>query len=187
MGLDPGQVYSDLHAGAVVDVPITVRFADRPDAGEKIPAIAVQPAHGMELDAARIASIRADTEAVSRVLGAIFAELPDDPDDGDDDAVTTGRAAAGLPAVLAGLEPRQAAFLREVITRHLWSEDEMAALAARHGLMAGGAVEAVNEWAFARYEEALVELYGDHEVSSVIAAALTIALQEDHHVDTQTA
>jgi TerB N-terminal domain/TerB-C domain/Tellurite resistance protein TerB len=184
MGMDASQAYSDLHAGAVMDAPVTVRRANLQAQGEAIPEVKAQPAHRMALDADRIAAIRADTEAVSKVLGAIFTG--DSEEVGQEAAADQG-AEQDRPAVLAGLEPRQAAFLREVITRPVWPEDDMAALAARHGLMTEGAVEAVNEWAFAGHDEALLEYYGDYEVSAAIAVALTAALQEDGNVDTQTA
>ncbi|MDO9525859.1 MAG: TerB N-terminal domain-containing protein [Gemmobacter sp.] len=184
MGLDPGQAYSDLHAGATTDAPITVRLAERPEAGEPIPVFGPDRESGIALDINRIAAIRADTEAASKVLGAIFADAPDPVSDDADPPPAT--AAAELPAALFGLEPRQAAFVRAVIARAHCTEEDMAGLAEAHGLMAAGAVEAVNEWSFARHDEAILEFYGDYEINAGIAAALTAALQEDSHVNTQT-
>ena len=71
LGLDPNLVYSDLHAGEVPDAPLRVREARPGTPGETIPA---EPAaSGPKLDAARIASIRQDTDRVSAVLADIFA------------------------------------------------------------------------------------------------------------------
>lgn len=82
LGLAPNLVYSDLHAGKVPDTPMRVCLAQPDTSGEAIPT--VPQASARRLDAARIASIRPDTDRVSAVLANIFtADAPNDEDDSD--------------------------------------------------------------------------------------------------------
>lgn len=59
-----------------------------------------------------------------------------------------------------------------MITRPHWTEEDFVELTARHGLMAAGALETVNEWAFGVHDEALLEEYEGYDVSPDIADAL---------------
>lgn len=167
LGLDPNLVYSDLHAGKVPDAPMRVRAAQPGTPGEAIPAEPQTPAQ--RLDAARIASIRQDTDRVSAVLADIFTS--DTPEDKGEEA------AASSP--LAGLDEKHTALIREVITRPHWTEEDFAELAARHGLMVAGALETVNEWAFGVHDEALLEEYEGYDVSPDIADALADAFEKE--------
>ena len=120
------------------------------------------PPQGKKLDAARIASIRQDTDRVSAVLADIFSV------EADEEEIADG----GTPPTLAELDEKHSALVREIITRQHWSEDEFADLAVRHGLMVAGALETVNEWSFGVYNEALLEEYEGYDVSPDIADAL---------------
>ena len=167
LGLDPNLVYSDLHAGEVPDTPMRVRLAQPGAPGEAIPA---EPqASAQRLDAARIASIRQDTDRVSAVLANIFTT--DKPDDEDESTAT--------PSALAGLDAKHTALIREVITRRHWTEEDFVQLTARHGLMVAGALETVNEWAFGVHDEALLEEYEGYDVSPDIADALADTFEKE--------
>src|SRR3989338_7989775 len=80
---------------------------------------------------------------------------------------------AFVPQFLGGLNPRLAAFVRDVISAPAWGESAIAALAARHALLPEGAVEAVNEWAYAKYDAALLDLNDGYAVNPTIVAELT--------------
>lgn len=168
LGLDPNLVYSDLHAGGVPDAPLRVREARPGMPGEAIPA-EPQP-QGAKLDADRIASIRQDTDRVSAVLADIFSVDVDD-ENGTEEAAMS---------VLAGLDQKHSALVREIIARQHWSEQEFAELTTRHGLLAAGALETVNEWAFGAYDEALLEEYGGYNVSPDIADALADEFEKEN-------
>ncbi len=168
LGLDPNLVYSDLHAGEVSDAPRRVREARPGVPGEAIPD--EPPPQGKKLDAARIASIRQDTDRVSAVLADIFSV------EADEEEVADG----GSPPILAGLDEKHSALAREIITRRHWSEDELADLAVRHGLMVAGALETVNEWSFGVYDEALLEEYGGYDVSPDIADVLADEFEKEN-------
>lgn len=162
LGIDVGLVYADLHAGDVPDGPVLVRAAEAEAPGEQIPD--TPKVRGTALDAARIAAIRTDTERVSNVLGEIFAA--------EDDASDESPRAHALPTLLAGLDQRQAALVDLLVQREHWTQDEFADIAGQAGLLPSGALEAINEWAFEKFDEALLDEYDGYDVSQDIAAAL---------------
>lgn len=160
LGLDPALAYSDLHAGEVSDGPRTVRASQPGRSGEAIPAL--EKAIGPKLDASRIAAIRSDTDRVSSVLGQIFD-------------VEEEESSASTPiyqSKLAGLDPKHGALVLELVTREHWAETEFENICVSHGLMASGALEVVNEWAFETYDEALLDEYDGYDVSQDIAEAV---------------
>ena len=168
LGLDPNLVYSDLHAGEIADAPLRVREARPGMPGEAIPD---EPSpQGKKLDAARIASIRQDTDRVSAVLADIFSVDADEEEGADH----------GSPSTLDGLDEKHSALVREIISRQHWSEDEVAALAVRHGLMLAGALETVNEWSFGVYDEVLLEEYEGYDVSPEIVDALADEFEKEN-------
>ncbi|WP_236614741.1 TerB N-terminal domain-containing protein [Sphingobium baderi] len=162
LGIDAGLVYADLHAGEVPDGPVRVRAAEAEAPGERIPA---EPkARVGSLDAARIAAIRTDTERVSNVLGEIFAA--------DDDANHDAPRTHALLSALAGLDHRHAALVDLLVQRGNWTQEEFAGIAGQQGLLPSGALEAINEWAFEKFDEALLDEYDGYDVSQDIAEAL---------------
>ncbi|MDZ5698691.1 TerB N-terminal domain-containing protein [Chelativorans sp. M5D2P16] len=176
LGLDPALAYSDLHAGDIPDAPRTVRAAQPGAPGEAIPDDR-QPT-GPTLDASRIASIRSDTERVSSVLGQIF-----DAGEYDVDAATGNEA-----VLLAGLDRKHAALVQDLVEREHWTEDAFEQLCSKYSLLASGALEAVNEWAFETYDEALLDEYHGYDVIPEIAQAVKQELtKEGGYVQTETA
>ena len=98
------------------------------------------------LDAKRVASVMANTERVSAILGDIFQD--DEPEE------ESGRDAGRQPGVASqGLDTKHAAFLGELLTRPRWDETEFATLARQFRLMHAGAIETVNEWSFHRFDD----------------------------------
>lgn len=160
LGLDPALAYSDLHAGEVADGPRTVRASQPSRPGETIPEL--EKASGPKLDASRIAAIRSDTERVSSVLGQIF----------DVEEEESGVSAPARQSQMEGLDPKHGALVLQLVTREHWSETEFETICASHGLMASGALEVVNEWAFETYDEALLDEYDGYDVSPEIAEAV---------------
>ncbi len=158
LGLDPALVYSDLHAGEAKDGPVRVREAEAATPGEAIPP--EQATAGLRLSAARIAEIQTDTHRVSSVLGEIFNDLPDE------------RPEETQTSALAGLDVKHTRLVKDLIVKERWSDQEFQALCSHSELMASGALEHINEWAFEVYEEALLEEYEGYEVSAHIAQEL---------------
>lgn len=162
LGIDAGLVYADLHAGDVPDGPVRVKAAEAEAPGEQIPD---EPkAKAASLDAARIAAIRSDTERVSSVLGEIFSA--------DEDVSDEAAAAHALPSSMAGLDPKHAMLVEQIIQRDHWTDEEFDEIASKQGLMPSGALEVVNEWAFDKFDEALLDEYEGYDVSPDIADTL---------------
>lgn len=162
LGIDAGLVYADLHAGDVPDGPVRLKAAEAEASGEQIPD---EPkAKAASLDAARIAAIRNDTERVSSVLGEIFSA--------DEDVSDEAAAAHALPSSMAGLDPKHALLVEQIIQRDHWTDEEFDEIVGKQGLMPSGALEVVNEWAFDKFDEALLDEYDGYDVSPDIADTL---------------
>jgi hypothetical protein len=146
----------------VPDGPVRVKAAEAKAPGEQIPD---EPkAKAASLDAARIAAIRNDTERVSSVLGEIFST--------DEDVSDEVIAAHALPSSMAGLDPKHAMLVEQIIQREHWTDDEFDEIVGKQGLMPSGALEVVNEWAFDKFDEALLDEYDGYDVSPDIADTL---------------
>jgi len=175
LGLDPSLAYSDLHAGEIADTPRTVRAAQPGRSGEAIPE--ADKATAPELDASRIAAIRSDTERVSSVLGQIF-RTEEDAEEGRGPSVSS---------LVVGLDAKHGALVMDLVVQEHWTQDAFEQLCTKHEMMASGALEAVNEWAFETYDEALLDEYDGYDVSSDIADAVKQKLEgEGRHVEIET-
>ena len=168
LGLDPGLVYSDLHAGGANDAPVAVRAARAGAAGEVIPPEREDTSAG--LDFARIAAIRSDTARASSVLGSIFTDADDEPEDEADSAASGARDAP--PSHIDGLDAAHGRLVRTLIAQDHWTEDAFDVAARAEGLMPAGAVETINEWSFAAHDEALLDAYDGYDIEPEIAATL---------------
>lgn len=162
LGIDAALVYADLHAADIPDGPVRVKAAEAEVVGEEIPD---EPkAKTASLDAARIAAIRNDTERVSSVLGEIFSTNEDVSDEAS--------PARDVPSSIAGLDPRHSMLVEQIIQREHWTDEEFSEIVRKQGLMPSGALEVINEWAFEKFDEALLDQYDGYDVSPDIAEAL---------------
>ena len=120
MGLERERVYTDLHAFTSTPEPVTVRRADPTSREFAIPSPPLEmPAGTVTLDAARVSAVMADTVRVSQVLGDIFAD--DEDEEAVDDHVPDTDNRFG------GLDAPHRAVAAVLITRHQWTEEEVAA------------------------------------------------------------
>jgi hypothetical protein len=96
---------------------------------------------------------------VNAILAKVFQS--DEPAGGLADAKAPTPASrpsdAREPHPFDGLEQRQCAFLGELLTRREWPRQDVDTLARSFSLMTDGAIEAINEWAFERYGDAIIE------------------------------
>ena len=173
LGLDAARLYADVHALAAGPGPVTV-IAAEPEVEHAIPRPAAasaspSPPSGFSLDLSRIRAITDETHDVTRVLASVFAgEEPADtaaasasppaapmPDGG---VATEGEEApAAADERLPGLDAAHSAVVRALGERSDISAAEFATLADAHGLMAGGAMETINDAAFQLCDEPLLE------------------------------
>lgn len=167
LGLDEKQVYADVHGLAAGGVaPVTVLPAE-PATEYAIPRPAPDHASapsGFTLDTSRIAAIQHDTREVTQVLAAVFAgDEPEEPAPSSfgepipafaEDEPVPG---LGQDDRLPGLDAAHSAMVRALGERSEWPAAEFSVLAERHGLMAAGAMETINDAAFQLCDEPLLE------------------------------
>lgn len=116
----------------------------------------------LRLDKNEIERIQAETMAVQRILGDVFNES--DPHQIDasektrahDEVPHTSEEPSALTG-FPGLEQRHASLLAEICTHDVVDQATFAGLAQKHGLFPSGAMETINEWAFERFEEPLLD------------------------------
>lgn len=146
LGIDPNEVYSQLHALGAPDAgPVVVRPARPGRPGEPVPA--APRAGAVTLDPERVRARLADSEEVAALLASVFVE--DEP------------VAAPPPAVdddgVSGLDAAHSAFVRLLATKPRWDPDEVDAAAASLGLLPAGALDVVNEAAIELSDEPLCD------------------------------
>lgn len=164
LGLDPADVYSDVHQAATE--PVTVQPQAPAAAGFALPPRrkAPKPA-GIQLDRARIEAKLQETAAVSQLLASVFVGESSPP------------PAAMLRAVdiresIAGLDTATSAFLRYLSTKQAWSREELEIAAAERSLLLDGSIEAINEAAFDACEEPVLEGDNPIEINIAVLSAL---------------
>lgn len=172
LGLDGDQLHRDIHdlASAPPTQPVTVLKPDEPSS-HRIPPPPAQERDPeiVELDQEKIMAIMKDTREVANILTDIFegpAE-PEPPEDDEDDAEvgdlvpTRADVAGGL------LDPAHAELVRFLATRPNWPRSEFEEASNKLGLMPAGAIEAINEAAFALCDDPLIEGYDPLDMNEV--------------------
>jgi tellurite resistance protein len=127
--LDPATLYSDVHAVVAGSPAMPATREPHSEAG-------------LELDLRKVEEKLAETGQVAALLGEIFQE--------DELAAPAARASAGLDA-------SHVALLRELAARPTWTRAEFDRRAKALGLLPDGALETLNETAFARCGASLLE------------------------------
>ena len=167
MGLDLARANVDMHALMSAPELETMQPADSTArVHDHLTTRGKTPAGTVTLDPARITAVMADTARVSQVLGEIFAKDDDEDEDDVDDHI------AEVDDEFSGLDTLHRAVTLVLITRSQWTEDEFATLANEYHLMAAGALETINEWAFNRFGDAVIEDYDGYEINGDVAQQL---------------
>lgn len=162
LGVDPQQVFSDLHAVSAADhggkrlttAPTVVGPNDKP----------VSP--GFQLDAARVLALQQDSDRVSALLANIFTEEAAEPTPSQPAYTLTPEpeeTQAEAPHGLQGLDSAHTYFVNQLISRPEWTREDLLDLASDLDLMLDGALERVNEAAFDAHDVPLTE--GDDPVT----------------------
>lgn len=160
LGLEAQTVYSDVHALAAADAapaePVTMRPAAPVPGGFAIPREPA-PSSGIALDLQKIREKQVETEKVAALLEGVFAAE-------EEPAPRPVSVQPGLPAgeSIAGLDAPHSALLRQLAARATWERAEIERLVTPLGLLPEGALEVLNEAAFARCGAPLLE--GDETV-----------------------
>ncbi len=130
LGRDPERLHRDLHGRHTGSTPAAT-------------------GSGLALDPARLAQKLAETRRVSALLGDIFQE--EEPE-------APASETPEIPAVTyAGLDPAHSAFLERLAERATWPREAVEDLAGELGLLTDGALDTLNDEAFAELGEPLWE------------------------------
>jgi hypothetical protein len=140
-------LYTGLHASlgaasVTADEPVAVSEG-LPEILHPIPRSPTAKAAGPDVQLRRI---RAETERVSAMLADIYAEneaMPEMP----------GHTGGGP---VDGLDAEHSALLSHLLERPEWPRTDFDAAATALGLMPDGAMETINEWAFDKFDNAMV-------------------------------
>ena len=164
LGLDPADVYSDVHQAATE--PVTVQPPASAETGFALPPRKPKrkPA-GVQLDAAMIEAKLRETAAVSALLASVFVEESSPPP-------ATMLRAVDIRESIAGLDTATSAFLRYLSTKQAWSREELEIAAAERSLLLDGSIEAINEAAFDACEEPVLEGDNPIEINIAVLSAL---------------
>jgi tellurite resistance protein len=110
---------------------------------------------GVTIDPDRLARLREETKAVSSLLSDVFNE---DTEIARDESKTLGEASA-TPNLsdFAGLDEAHSSLLKILLDEGALSRQDFEARAHSLKLLAGGALEHVNDWAFEHFDEPLIE------------------------------
>lgn len=160
--LDVADVYSDLHSHTVAEGPVVVRPESKTQQTFEIPAESEDRTE-FRLDSERIDSVLDDTVRVSAVLGEVFADDEQSVEDIQHD---------NTEEIFLGLDNRHASLILELIQRNHWKDEEFEQLAGRFNLMPGGALETLNEWAFDKFDEPLMEEYDGYNLNHEVVEHL---------------
>ena len=107
----------------------------------------------------RLARTRAETAVVSTILGEIFSEA-------DESAIVptvepaadyAGGATSASGPAFDGLDPKYVPVLQAVVDHGSMARKEFEELVAEHHLMCDGALEAINDWAFDKLGDVLLD------------------------------
>lgn len=167
LGLEPDDLFGHIHALASggsdmarpASEPVVVRPAAATRSGRRIPRpdeIAPKPVTGLEaikLDQARIQSKLAETAVVAALLGSVFTEADPPP-------VPVPESQASAPGdalIIPPLDGSHSSLLRMLGDRQSWSRMEFEALAESHGVLPDGAIETINDAAFEKAGESVVD------------------------------
>jgi TerB N-terminal domain/TerB-C domain len=158
------KLYSALHHGAAAATVGTTEpvVVERPAPGGRAFRIPPPPPERtkdrLAIDMERVGRILRETREVEEVLAPIYAA--DEPQ-----ALPPGSPAAPRPAAerplaatrFPGLGADHARLLETLCSQESWPRAEFDAKAREVGLMADGAIETINEWAYGALGDALVE------------------------------
>lgn len=148
-------LHEGLHAGAA-NGPVEVAPAQA-SVIHKIPLRPGAPSMGEHksiFNREVIRAVEAETEQVQAALREVFAGNEEDmPSSGG----MTSELKTEKIEIFCGLDTGLGLFLKDLVVKGDWSRQEFDDLARRHGQMPDGALDALNEWAYDQYGQAIIE------------------------------
>jgi tellurite resistance protein len=168
LGFPTDEVYAALHRGGVeVDEPVAVAKAE-PSRGVPIPKRpepASPTSNVVEIDAARLERIKAETSAVSSLLADIFVEDTPPPP-------APFAAPSSGPVAFKGLDAAHGELLAAILSAGSLVRGHFDERARALRLLPDGAIETINEWGFETFEEPVIEDDDDVAVAGHLRSRL---------------
>lgn len=163
LDLPSGDLYRDVHAAqAQSDEPVAVEATPAPK-GFAIPARPAPATTASGIDMERVRLKIAETRQVSTLLSSIFVE---------DDAPVTVAPAIAQANTIGTLDAAHSELLRRLAERESWPRDEVERLAGELALLTDGALENLNDYAYATADEPLWEDDDPVAINSKVAMEL---------------
>ena len=167
LGIDGENVYGDLHEFSMrASGPVSVRDS-KPRIEYSIPQEkdlkeVASGEEGVVLNPQKVSEKWADTNQVRNILHEIFTDEDDMKEEADEIALEMEDE-----ALFPGLDTKHAILLQELICRPSWTSDEFGSLTKKHGLpLSDGALETINEWAYEKFEEPLIDEDGALQINA---------------------
>jgi uncharacterized tellurite resistance protein B-like protein len=165
LGLASGDLYRDVHAAqAHDDEPVAIAAQTAQPKGFAIPPPAT-PKPGIDMD--RVRRKMDETRQVSSLLASIFVD-----EAGGSSVPPPAAAAAASANTIGPLDAAQSELLRRLTSRESWPRDEVERIAAELSLLTDGALEAINDYAYATADEPLWEDDDPLTINSRVAMEL---------------
>ncbi|BBP05671.1 hypothetical protein TPL01_33470 [Sulfuriferula plumbiphila] len=142
--LDTKHLYSTLQP--VPNEPVTVRTSTSEPSGHSIPKPPQRAGGVLQLDMSKVAALKAESEKVSAILGAIFTEEP--ALEKAAEAVSTAKISDNAEQGIMGLDSAHSDLVKLLSSRMEWSRMELEEIMTDRGLMLDGALEQINDAAF---------------------------------------
>lgn len=162
LDLPAADLYRDVHiAHAVDDEPVVVAEPADTAKGFAIPPPAATTAAG--LDMSRVRLTIAETREVSALLSSIFVE---------EEAPAPGPPVPQQAGTIGTLDAAHSELLRRLAERESWPREEVEQLAAGLSLMTDGALETINDYAYATADEPFWEDDDPLAINSKVAMEL---------------
>lgn len=153
--VDERTLYAHLHGGVANADGRRIPEGEAPQpVAIPAPHPPASPSPTTAIDLTRLAAIRHETAEITSVLSEIFAE--DDPVE-IPPIVEPDAEAPDDESGLDGLDRRHRSLVVEIVERTQWAKDEFDRLVRSIGLMPGAAIETLNDWAYDRFDECLLE------------------------------
>lgn len=161
LDLDTTDLYRDVHAAHAADEPLAVHEPAQAPKGFAIPPKLEPKPAGIDMDRVRLKI--AETRQVSTLLAGIFAE---------EEAPVAVAPAIAQADTIGTLDTTHSEFLRRLAERETWARDEVERLAGELSLMLDGALETINDYAYATADEPLWEDEDPVTINSKVAMEL---------------
>jgi len=164
IGLEARDLYGDMHEALARDddvVPVATPAGER--TGFAIPPKRATAATASGIDMERVRIKIAETRQVSTLLSGIFAE---------EEQPIAAPPAVPQANTIGTLDAAHSELLRRLAERERWPRDEVERLAAELSLLTDGALETINDYAYATAEEAFWEENDPLLINSDVAREL---------------